>query len=284
MTSPTRRVLLCLMVASCLSAAVAIASASPLSVVAALNRAGLEPGEILRRGESLTSPDGRTKLVFHHNGALALYHGGARQWSGGAAGAGGDLLIMQHDGDLVMYMSRGLLPIPVWSSDSGGFPGAALSVRDEGGAVIRRDGEPILWSGGLPAPDVGLEGVPHIIYGRGDQMVWLVEADGTLTDSYQVSGRADSPAAGRYEVFSKSRHTRSRDGSLRMEYMVRFVKRAPGRSIGFHSIPVTLAGAPVQTEEELGLYRSAGCVRQSDGKAEQLYNWADVGIPVVVLA
>jgi lipoprotein-anchoring transpeptidase ErfK/SrfK len=67
-----------------------------------------------------------------------------------------------------------------------------------------------------------------------------------------------------------------------MEYMVRFAR---GRSlaIGFHSIPVYASGRPMQSEAELGQYRSAGCVRQRHAQARQLYEWAPVGTPVVVL-
>ncbi len=53
-------------------------------------------------------------------------------------------------------------------------------------------------------PDVGLTGVKHIIYGRSDQHIWLVEPDGTLFDSYPVSGKAIWPPPGQYEVYSKS--------------------------------------------------------------------------------
>lgn len=76
--------------------------------------------------------------------------------------------------------------------------------------------------------------------------------------------------------------TAGHDG-ITMEYMVRF---AHGRSlaIGFHSIPVYASGRPLQTEAELGQYRSAGCVRQRLPQAAQLYGWADVGTTVVVLA
>ena len=139
--------------------------------------------------------------------------------------------------------------------------------------------------GSLPSPDVGLAGARHIVYGRGDQRVWLVEADGTLFDTYLVSGRETRPDPGRYKVFSKSRHTRAYSGGITMEYMVRFTRLpGSGAAIGFHDIPVDRDGTPLQTEEELGQYRSAGCVRQSEEKAIQLYEWASVGTRVVVLA
>ncbi len=283
--SPSSRTALGLLVVT-VSLLVGTASwaVAPSGNPAAPRKVSLEPGEVLRPGEALVSSNGRTELAFQDDGDLVLYRDDTMSWSSGTAGSGGGHLVMQTDGDLVMLSLYGPFPRPVWRSSSGGFPGARLSVRDEGGAVLRRSGEPILWSAGLPAPDVGLNGEKHIVYGRGDQMVWLVEADGTLFDSYLISGRATDPPPGHYRVFSKSRHTQSRTGTMLMEYMVRFVKRAPGRSIGFHSIPVTRSGVPVQTEDELGLYLSAGCVRQSYDKAEQLYNWTPVGTPVAVLA
>ncbi len=65
-----------------------------------------------------------------------------------------------------------------------------------------------------------------------------------------------------------------------MEYMVRFAR---GRSlaIGFHSIPTSRKG-PIQREDELGHFRSAGCVRQKFSDAEKLWNFAPVGTKVVV--
>jgi len=39
----------------------------------------------------------------------------------------------------------------------------------------------------------------------------------------------------------------------------------------------------MQTEEELGTFQSAGCVRQADAKAAALYQWTPVGTTVVVV-
>ena len=137
---------------------------------------------------------------------------------------------------------------------------------------------------GGPIPAVGLDGVKHIVYGRGGQQVWLVQADGTLFDSYPVSGRSNWPLPGRYKVLSKSRHTRSFTGGITMQFMVRFVQPPGKAATGFHDIPVYADGTPMQTPEELGQFRSAGCVRQRNDKAEQLYAWAPMATPVIVLA
>lgn len=277
------------MAISSLAAAVALAAtlgpaASARHQAAVPDRWVLEAGDILTAGQALVSPNGRTKLRFDHDGNLVLYRDGAAAWSSGTSGTGADRVIMHANGELAVYGPLAYGPQPVWRSDSGGFPGAVLSVQDNGGAVVRRPDTPILWSAALPAPEVGLSGVQHIVYGRGDQMVWLVDADGTLFDSYPVSGRATYPRPGSYKVFSKSRYTQSRTGTVLMEYMVRFLKNLPARSVGFHTIPVTRSGRPVQTVDELGQFRSAGCVRQRTDKAEQLYHWTPVGTPVVVLA
>lgn len=119
----------------------------------------------------------------------------------------------------------------------------------------------------------------RIVYSVGQQRVWWVEWDGTVVNTYLVSGRAGTPARGTYSVYSKSRFASS--GSARMEYMVRFAR---GRSlaIGFHSIP-TSRGRPLQSEAQLGTYRSHGCVRQRMSDAVGLWNWAPIGTRVDVV-
>lgn len=122
----------------------------------------------------------------------------------------------------------------------------------------------------------------RIVYANTAQRIWLIEADGSVYDSYLVSGRSDRPSTGTYSVYSKSEKAWAGHDGITMNHMVRF---AHGRSlaIGFHSIPLYANGTPMQTLDELGTYQSAGCVRQDPIKAELLYAWADVGTTVVVL-
>lgn len=128
----------------------------------------------------------------------------------------------------------------------------------------------------FPVPESGSG--RRIVYSNSQQRVWLVEDDGSLAQTYLVSGRHRFPRPGTYRVFSKSRH--SRLGSDRFEYMVRF---APSRrlSVGFHSIPVGRRG-PVQSEADLGSPRSRGCVRQRLADAAFLWEWAPVGTRVIL--
>lgn len=120
-----------------------------------------------------------------------------------------------------------------------------------------------------------------MVYSNSQQRVWLVEDSGQVSASWLVSGRKGTPRAGTYKVFSKSRYSSARGGRVRMEYMTRFA-RGRRLAIGFHSIPVTRNGVPIQSEGELGQYRSAGCVRQSLSDALTLWNWAPTGTKVVV--
>ncbi len=136
--------------------------------------------------------------------------------------------------------------------------------------------EPLAPPGSSSVPDSGTG--RRVVYSNGQQRVWLVEEDGRVDSTYLVSGRRGDPSPGTYSVFSRSRHARS--GAVRMEYMVRFAK-TQGLDIGFHAIPVGKRG-PIQSESELGQYRSKGCVRQSVADAAHLWDWAPVGTTVVV--
>ncbi|MFN0090190.1 MAG: DUF4214 domain-containing protein [Acidimicrobiales bacterium] len=123
----------------------------------------------------------------------------------------------------------------------------------------------------------------RIVYAVAAQQVWLVDDGEAVVRTYAVSGKANTPRPGVYSVYSKSALAYATHDGWTMEHMVRFARGAR-LAIGFHAIPRTRAGRPVQGEDELGAYRSSGCVRQSDADAAFLYEWAPIGTTVVVLA
>ncbi len=132
-----------------------------------------------------------------------------------------------------------------------------------------------------PYPDVGSG--KRIIYSNSQQRIWLIDENERLVDTYLVSGRKGIPLNGTYSVFSKSVQAYAPYGGITMKHMVRFVR--PGTfgnkwSYGFHAIPRYPNGRPMQTEDELGTFRSGGCVRQADAKAAWLFEWADLGTTV----
>ena len=128
-------------------------------------------------------------------------------------------------------------------------------------------------------PEASGEG-RRIVYSNGSQRLWLVMEDGSVARTYLVSGRRNFPRVGTYSVFSKSPTTRS--GSVHMKYMVRWYQ-SKRLAVGFHSIPTTRRGRPIQSESQLGTFRSAGCVRQRLSDAQFLWEWSPIGTPVVVV-
>ncbi len=133
-----------------------------------------------------------------------------------------------------------------------------------------------------PAAPAGSGSGKRIVYCVTCQRVWLVESDERVSRTHPVSGRAGVPRRGTYSVFSKSVRSSSVNGKVTLAHMVRFA-RGRTLAIGFHAIPRDRRGRPIQSEAELGQYRSAGCVRQSDRDAGALWNFAPLGTKVVVI-
>lgn len=134
---------------------------------------------------------------------------------------------------------------------------------------------------GPPAPP-GTGSGRRIVYSNPLQRVWLVDGNNRVVRTYLVSGRKGSPAAGSYAVFSRSAVASAGHDGITMRKMVRFA-RGERLAIGFHDIPQDANGRPLQREDDLGGYRSAGCVRQSSADAAVLWEFAQVGTPVVVV-
>lgn len=123
----------------------------------------------------------------------------------------------------------------------------------------------------------------RVVFSESAQRVWLVGADGAVESTYLVSGSVtDNLQPGSYDVYSRSRWAVGIDDSGVMEYFVRFT-RGQNAAIGFHSIP-TKDGAPLQTEEQLGTPQSHGCIRQRTSDAQRMWDFADIGTDVVVVA
>ena len=94
----------------------------------------LNPGEMLREEEHLTSVNHQYSLVMQRDGNLVLYD--ARRhplWASNTNGQRVEKCIMQRDGNLVLYLRNGQ---PVWASNTAGKPGSYLLVQNDGNMVI----------------------------------------------------------------------------------------------------------------------------------------------------
>jgi len=123
----------------------------------------------------------------------------------------------------------------------------------------------------------------RVVFSKSAQRVWLVSAKGDPLTTYLVSGSVtDNLRPGEYHVYSRSRWAVGVDDSGVMQYFVRFA-HGPKAAIGFHSIPSKL-GHPLQKVSQLGTPQSHGCIRQKLSDAERMWNFAQDGTAVVVLA
>lgn len=122
----------------------------------------------------------------------------------------------------------------------------------------------------------------RVVFSVERQRMWWVDESDTVLRTALVSGRANTPQQGTFQVYSKTLNATGLDGS-RMDYFVRFTKGPNGWAIGFHDIP-RMDGVPVQTPEQLGQPLSHGCIRQSTEDAQFTWEFLDVGSTVVVVA
>ncbi len=134
-------------------------------------------------------------------------------------------------------------------------------------------------------PDLLPEGTgagKRVVLSVSGQRMWWVDQNDQVLRTALVSGRANTPGLGTFEVYSKTLNATGLDGS-QMDYFVRFTKGPNGWAIGFHDIP-TMGGAPVQTQSQLGTPLSHGCIRQDEADAQFTWEFLDVGSTVVVVA
>jgi hypothetical protein len=122
----------------------------------------------------------------------------------------------------------------------------------------------------------------RVVYSKSIQRVWMIDENELIDNTHRVSGRPDSPPLGTFEVYSRSTTTCAiLHPDICMRWMVRFAHKG-SNNIGFHEIP-RRNGVPLQTNDQLGLALSGGCVRQSTEDAIIMWDWAQLGTVVVVV-
>ncbi|MDI1435954.1 matrixin family metalloprotease [Polyangium sorediatum] len=105
----------------------------------------LNAGQGLSAEQSVWSCDGRFQLKYQSDGNLVLYMGSSPLWATGTNGAGGDRVLMQEDGNLVIYNASGH---PVWATNTPGTSNryANLAVQNDGNVVLYRTGGGVAWA------------------------------------------------------------------------------------------------------------------------------------------
>jgi lipoprotein-anchoring transpeptidase ErfK/SrfK len=111
-----------------------------------------------------------------------------------------------------------------------------------------------------------------------NQKLYQIDAN-TLLGGYVISSGKSSmkTPTGTYSILEKNIKAYSATYGLYMPYWMAFI----GSTYGLHALPEWPSGAR-EGESHLGIPVSHGCVRLSDDGASAIYNWADVGTPVVI--
>jgi hypothetical protein len=102
--------------------------------------------EGLGPNDSIWSCDGRFQLVMQGDGNLVLYQGGIAGgtaiWATGTDGKAGYGMWMQNDGNFVLYSETQAL----WASNTDGTPGSYLRIQDDGNLVVYAAAGNPLWA------------------------------------------------------------------------------------------------------------------------------------------
>jgi lipoprotein-anchoring transpeptidase ErfK/SrfK len=135
-------------------------------------------------------------------------------------------------------------------------------------------------------PDVAI--IPQILEGKyididiSDQILTIFEDGKSLGSFLTSTGKYGMPTPlGQFKVLSKSELAYSHRYNLYMPFWMQFTSVGHG----IHELPFwKYKGGKEYKEREahLGTRVSHGCVRLGVGPAEQVYNWAEVGTPIVI--
>jgi lipoprotein-anchoring transpeptidase ErfK/SrfK len=113
-----------------------------------------------------------------------------------------------------------------------------------------------------------------------DAQVMTLFENGNILDSYIVSSGLpgmDTPK-GRFQIHNQHPRPWSRQYELFMPYWMAIT---PDGKYGIHELP-EWPGGYKEGENHLGIPVSHGCVRLGVGPAQRVYEWAEVGIPVII--
>ena len=86
----------------------------------------------LNSGAHIYSADGKQLLIMQGDGNLVLYSGGKPTWSSGTHGHPGARLVAQSDGNVVIYSGNK----PLWNTGTHKHPGARLILQNDGNLVV----------------------------------------------------------------------------------------------------------------------------------------------------
>lgn len=143
----------------------------------------------LNAGQARVSPNRQYELLMQGDGNLVLYVAGGRPvWSTLTGGHPGADALMQGDGNLVVYQSGR----PLWDSGTGGAPGAQLDVQNDANLVIYATSGAPLWASHTGNSQLNRREylvAGWLLYSPGHRFYVIMQGDGNLV-VYRSSGQA----------------------------------------------------------------------------------------------
>ncbi|MFE5092157.1 hypothetical protein ACFRCI_17635 [Streptomyces sp. NPDC056638] len=115
----------------------------------------------------------------------------------------------------------------------------------------------------------------RVVYALEDRQVWLVEAAGDVTRTFEVMPSALSPEPGTYQVGTRSGPATKGSDGVMIEHVVRFAM-ADGVAVGFSA---ALDGSMESPDPSL----KTGGVRMSRADGDAMWKFATVRTKVVVV-
>ncbi len=134
--------------------------------------------------------------------------------------------------------------------------------------------------GSAPAAPAGGRG-KSILVDISDQHMYAYEGK-KLIFSFDVStGRNGSTAAGAFSILDKIPNAWSAPWGFWMPYWMGIYYVGSNLENGFHSLPVLTSGVEIWGNE-IGVPITYGCVVLSPGDMKRLFNWSEIGTPVII--
>jgi len=113
----------------------------------------VEIGERLDAGQSLLSPNGEVKLLMQDDGNLVISgSANAPIWSTDTGGNPGAWALMQDDGNFVVYSAASQV---LWATDTSAKGATSLELRDDGTLVLLNGNSQVVWQSSVAV--IGVE-------------------------------------------------------------------------------------------------------------------------------
>jgi lipoprotein-anchoring transpeptidase ErfK/SrfK len=116
--------------------------------------------------------------------------------------------------------------------------------------------------------------------------MWAYERGSLIWEWVVSTGINDSPTwPGVYQVLMHERNAYASNWNLHMPWFIGVYRPVPGADFinGFHGFP-TRGGGQLLWQNSLGRRVTYGCILVSDTNAQMLWDWAQVGVVVVIRA